>query len=226
MKSFLLVAGVAASLSSVAAAPKIGVPKENPRPVAQSTAFVEPRARALFARACKLYSGVQALRLNWIVRDEKANTADARELRFDRKGRFWLRGQFYKSQFPQSPVSVIDGTSGFYYDEGPKTYILEKLTPNAAREAVEHQLIFASAVDEGLMAVASLDPLEAGNLQQHLNSRYFQTVRASVLPALTFRGHRCDRVRLIETSRDNPNSALVTQQRTYWFARSDGRLMR
>lgn len=224
MKSLLTATCVAAScaLSSAVWA----APKAKPQALAQSNSFVEPRARALFARATKLYSGVRRLRFNWVVRDEATKTTDARELRFDRAGRFWLRGQFFPGQFPRSPFAAIDGKTGIYYDEGPRTFIQEHLTPDAAREAVEHQLIVASAFDEGLVAVASLDPLEAGNLQEHLDSRFFQTLRATVLPSLTFGGETCDVVRIHETSRDSPKSALVTGQRTFWFARKDGRLMR
>lgn len=216
MKSLLLASAFVSALfladSTVRAAPK---PK--PFRVEQSKAVVAPKARALFARAAKLYSGAQKLRFNWKVRDEVANTTRKCELRFDRKGRFLLHSNIYLN---------INGQTLGIYNKYENTYGEQKLVPDQIRDELENQLQSMGSIEDGLGVVTDKSPLEAEALQLELTSYYFETLRASVLPALAFGGQTCDRVRITQVQRAFKDSSLVNTQQIFWFARSDGRLMR
>lgn len=231
--NFFLAATVATLLlpPSVWAAPKS-------KPVARPGAVVEPRARALFARAHKLYSGLRGLRLQWTVLDSQTNTIDARELRLDPKGRLFLRGHFG----PFS-VSTIKGETSLLYSDRLNTFIKEDVKQQGGtRSAVANQLVEAAFNHEGtvdeLIAIVgasasaghfSGNPLSVEAVQGGLRSEEFLTLHATVLPSRSFRGEVCDLVRIVKV-RSAPgamdNAPNVTRDQTYWFARSNGRLMR
>ncbi len=191
------------------------------RPVVQPRAYVSQQARAIFARATKLYSGAQTLRLKWKVSDEDTEETEDRELRLDRKGRLFLKGQF-----ALYTALAVDGKTAIEYDADLNEYTKKTLAPGEASEEVESQLEFATIVDEGLIPVAGENPLDADGIEAGIGARSFETLRASVMPAQPFGGEACDLVRISVASRDEDDDALVTKQQTYWFARSDGRLMR
>lgn len=235
MRSLLLMTGVAAALclsspSTAEAAPKNAAPKAA-RPVAQPKAIVEPKARALYARAAKLYSGAKGLRLNWTVLDSKPKALQTRELRFDRKGHLFYRRVFVagKGDFVEGKrdsVTAVDGKTIINYHRYADSSIytqddVVKFRPLGNFEAED--ILGPESVNEvGLGVVVNENPLTAEGVEDD----NFETLRAVVLPARLFKGEMCDLVRVTETSRREASDPLLVEQRTFWFARTNGRLMR
>ena len=218
-------------------APRIAVAA--PTPKAQVS--IDPAAVAIFARAAALYQELDGLHLEWKV--EARNTPLTGEtpsyraaLDFERAGRLRLAD-------PEGLESliVIDGqrrwgvnSSDFGDgddDELITTYQSEKLDEGDAPYRAIEEL---QTADSLTFAVSSL--LEGSNQIEGITAETLAQIaafptsqfRAALLPAQPFDGQACDLVR-ITTRFINPYttaSGETVKQETFWFSRSDGRLVR
>lgn len=200
--------------------------------VVPPTIVVSPEAKAIFMRAHKLYSALNGLRLRWNYRRELVQSTEQRELRYDRDGRLFLQGDFGSFH-----VAAIDGKTSIVYNKQLNQYAQKKLRQrgtenenieeqfvNTGKEEADLRLQLSSDEDEGLSIVWGRDALEDIESQIRVSS-VLQSLKATVLSAQPFDGEACDRVRVTVATRAEGNNVEI-QQRTLWFARSDGRLMR
>ena len=202
------------------------------RPVVAPKRTIEARAQAILARAQKLYSGTRGLRLQWNYRHQLAKSTEKRELRYRRDGCFFLQGEFGSFH-----VAAIDGKTALIYDKSLNEYTQKKLRQSGLKnenqeelfldtgeEEADLRLQFASYDDEGLSVVRGRDALEDIESQVRVTN-VLQLLQTTLLAAKPFGGETCDRVRVTVVTLDKSNETQ-TEQRTLWFARSNGRLMR
>ncbi len=196
-------------------APCIAVAPPKPKAVVQ----VDPKARALFARAVELYSELDGLRVAWTQTEDGEKTNASFD--FDRAGRVRI-----ENADPFEALKIIDGKNEWTLDESRTNdaeevrYTREVLEEDSAASysliALELSFGVAGEFAFWLDETNPLDTYMVPLLAEALELREF---RASLLSPQPFGGQPCDLVR-ITTKGD------TTEQKTYWFARADGRLMR
>jgi len=198
------------------------------RPVTQPKADVSPQARAIFARARNLYLNAKGLHLKWTFHQLGDGTTETdngskeeRELRWDKPNRLFLKGG--AMMFPQV---AVDGKTSVQLHDVANQYWVRTLPPGAAKEEVEADLEDATNKENALFLVVEKNVLSAKEIAEAQKERLFDTLRARVLAPQFFGGQTCDLVRVTQTQRDTSEDPVQGPQQTFWFARSDGRLVR
>ena len=183
---------------------------------------IDPKARAIFARALKLYGTAQGLSVRWKAPGEFDEPAQS-SLEFDRAGRLRLA-----SDDVFEPLIVFDGKERWELD---KSQLNEREQVQYTRESAdESDLTMELAGVPGVAGaigglLSGIDALAAERIADNSDTREF---RATLLPAQPFGGQACDLVRItaISGTSGNPKDPLWHNQQTFWFARTDGRVMR
>ena len=216
--SFPIVAVAAPAKAPVAKAPVVRAP------VAKAQVSIAPEARALWKRAVALYHNTDKLQFAW--RRPQDATAS---FHFDRAGFLFLHAVDFDE------TVVIDGLNKWTLDES-KTYLGN--APVYTRENVSGDgrayaasivaLRRAFGVGPEIGALLDGGDQESPNLiESSARNPNLIGYRATVLPAQPYGGQACDLLRITLTKSDNQAAGgRMTQQKTYWFARSDARLLR
>ena len=196
-------------------APRIAIAPPKPKAIVQ----IDPKARALFARAVELYSELDGLSVAWTQTEEGEKTNASFD--FDRAGRVRI-----ESHYDFEALTVIDGKNKWTLDESRANeaeelrYTREILDEDLAASYSLTSLGLSFGVTDAfyppLDGVNSLDDEE---VEAEIEGLELSEFRASILSAQPFGGQPCERVRI--TIKGD-----TTEQKTYWFARQDGRLMR
>ena len=210
---------------------KVVAPRVEAQQTLKPVITVEPAARAIFERASDLYSNLKTWRLKWReTHSDHAFDSDApgsKTILFDRAGRVRIED-------PQGLESlvVIDGKARYAVDTssvklgGRATYTRESIEKSDETHAL------AEIVDAGQGMLENLlegdNPLEDHMVQLQASVGKLRSLSAKVLPPQPFGGGACDIVRITTRYLDaaTARTGETTEQRTFWFARSDGRLMR
>ena len=199
---------------------------ESERPATK--VVVDPKARAIFARATKLYGAAKTLRIRWKSRNESGELA-TNSLDFDRAGRLRLAG----AELIQ-PLVVVDGKNRWSLDD---IYDADKgsIRIYSRAEAELNEVHFEMQTAPGIagvlgMLIGEVNPLEADVVSTESESLELSEFRAVLLPPQSLNGQACDIVRIACVQALNPEVVedeiqKVTQQ-TYWFSRENGALMR
>lgn len=194
-----------------------------PKPVTKIS--VDAQARAVFARAAKSYGAAKGLSASWKGRDGYGDAASG-ALDFDRAGRLRLA-----KAGALEPLIVLDGKTRWSLNQpedvdekGRRTY--SRIEADADEIYLEIQI-----ADEPTGTLGELlsggSPFDAEEVAMHVEILQLQELRATLLAPQSLDGQLCDLVRISEISAsDNKRNPLHVEQKTYWFARSDGRLMR
>lgn len=181
---------------------------------------VDPKARAIFDRATALYHGTKNLRIVWRDSFEDADSS----LEFSRVGLLRLN-------IPSSEeLWVVDGKfiwhlGGF---DDPKLYT--RVPSHAgAYQAARWTLNFSGSDFTAKISdlLNGRQMLSQSDLDWSVKFLKLSKFRAVVLPAQKQNGQLCDVVRFngVHPNLDNPREQVIYQQ-IYWFAHSDGRLLR
>lgn len=183
---------------------------------------IDARARAVFARATRLYGAAKGLGVRWKGHDGYRDSISA-SLDFDRAGRLHLAN----SNVLES-VIVVDGKNRWSLSAPQKgtkpVYTRVESEENEVFDEMGRNRELASALG-GLLAKST--PFDAEQMEMKFELLQLQEFRAVLLAPQPFGGQMCDLVRISEISPPTfTRHTLRTGQKTYWFARSDGRLMR
>ncbi len=199
------------------------IPLAPPKP--KTKISVDARAKAIFARAVKIYGETKGLKARWKSRDENGKTLIG-SLDFDRVGR--LAG----AEFGQ-PLVVLDGKNRWSLDDIHNTN--EKNIRVYARAKTEpDEVYFEMQTAPGIAGVlgtllGEVNPLEADVLRTESESLGLSEFRAVLLPAQSFNGQVCEVVQITHVQAMNPEAENEIQkviQQTYWFSHENGALRR
>ena len=195
--------------------------------------FVDPAARATFERAAKLYRGLDGLHLGWkkIESGETGDETVTAALDYERDGRLRL-------QYPGllSSLVVVDGThkwtlqSELMNPGGPLRYKQVELADDdkaiSATVSLMSSLYLPRALS-GFLGLGGLHALNPAFVSATSRMEGFVSFEAKPLESQEWNGEPCDLVQILEENRtgDEPQKRDLTQS-VYWFARSDGRLVR
>lgn len=195
-------------------------------PVVKSPASkisIDPKARAIFARATKLYGAAKGLSAIWKGYVDESGIANS-SLDFDRAGRLRLinGGNF-------EPLVIVDGKT---------KWILNVALPNqkghvsySKEEADKGSALFEMGlIAPGLSNIlgdllVQSSPLDAERVKTAFEVYGLRAFRAETLSPQPLNGQMCDLVRITFVSSTSTGRERL-EQRTYWFSRSDARLMR
>ena len=198
-----------------------------PRAGQKVNVMIAPKARAIFARATALYAAEQRLRGAWTTHFGKYDF----QVRFD-----FDRAGLLRLQQPETEDSLLvcDGKNFW------RQNTLEK-PARFKRETAPGQLTTAVIKELGLAIgggplisdgpdiadfINNINALSAQEVSLKMTDEVLE-FRATTLPAQVTGGQFCDLVRLTTLGvRQSGAKGLRTEQLTYWFAQSDGRLMR
>ena len=202
--------------------PRIAIEAARPKAVVQ----IDPKARALFARAVELYSALDGLRVAYNVTEKGEyswNDGEKTEasFSFDRAGRVRIAGADVFET-----LKVIDGKYQWTLDESRANeadevrYTRETLDEGSAASDSLTALELSFGVAGAFYSLLDqTNPLSAEEVAAQTEGLELREFRASLLSPQPFGGQPCERVRITTRGR-------TTEQKTYWFARADGRLMR
>ena len=210
------------------------------KPAAQiASVSIDPKAHAIFARAATLYKivplrgNLRALLVNWKTNERVTGEPDATynsSLEFEVSGRLRLK----------TPDAIY---RTLIVSDGKIMWLQLRFPDPISNSTLEHQTLYAetawiSAMDEiqasNEIAVnfyhllSGINILDSKNIEYEMIDYGLTEVRAIVLPAQPFNGKACELVRITKISPNDstPGGGRSVQQLTYWFARSDGQLMR
>ncbi len=195
---------------------------------------VDPAARALFDRAARLYRGSSGLHLAWKQIETSEFGAESSTAALD-----YRRAGLLRLQYPgllTALVVVGDANkwtlqSELMNPDGPPRYRQTEVAgEDRSSEALSSLMValyLPRAVGE-LLSPANLHPLSPLVVAAASRTEGFVSLEASALQSQMWNGEFCDLVQILEVNR--PAAATPPQQdinqSVYWFARSDGRLMR
>ena len=200
----------------------LGAPAQKPSAKAPVVS-IDPKARAIFARAVKLYSAAKTLSVRWKSRNESGETSNA-ALDFNRAGRLRL-----VNVDPFEPLIVMDGKTRWSLgspddldENGRATY------RRIEADDVDMEMQLAPGL-AGVLGnlLNEVGPLDTGLESDAAESLELQELRALVLPAQPFSGQACDLVRVSHVYAPlTKNGPTSVGQQTFWFARTNGALVR
>ena len=183
---------------------------------------IDAKARAVFVRATKIYGNLKGLSASWSgVIDEGATVKSS--LDFDRAGRLRLA-----NGNPFESLVVIDGKTRWSLEaprEKGKRPAYTQIEIAEDEAMVEMRLIspgFTNILGELLI---KSNPLDVKNVEEIFEPFGLRAFRATTLPPQFLGSQLCDLVRITYLSSTFSGLERI-EQRTYWFARSDGRLIR
>ena len=213
-----------ATLAPVAAT--LGAPAKKPAAKSQSAKVsVDPKARALFARAIAFYKPARTLSVAWTITEDGVSTPASFDL--DRAGR--LR---FADNNLSTALTVIDGKTMWTLDLSGAAYGEAAHYQRDAVEAGGAPLRVMLMLEAPLGLSATLvdwlsgdNTLDAGAIAAQMRGMEYSNYRVALLPAQPLGGVACDIVR-VSTKATDPDGEVDQTQTTYWFARGDGRLMR
>ena len=185
---------------------------------------VDARARVIWARAIALYHATPKLRVTW----RTDGGTDLSSLEFSRAGLLRLK-------LPGTEeLTVVDGKNSWHLDafaiepQDKAHYTREPIEPGEAYPAALMGLDFGSPLSDALGGfLGARQDLWNSQIDSQVRALKLTKYRVTVPPAQTLNGEMCDLVRF-ETVAPNPDKTpgSTTNQKTYWFARSNGRLVR
>ena len=191
-----------------------------------SKVSIAPKAYAIYARALDVYGELDGLSVKWSVNSSGKTENSAFD--FDRKGRARM-----VNGYTGEPLAVFDGkissTLSHPSRGGKVTYRQQTIDENdtdwLAMQMVEGAGGLPEKLAEFLRHYNVLDPQL---VQQRAEKQDFLELRVLLLKPQPFGGQACDLVRMTSVARSPyiDKHPIVTEQNTFWFARSDARLMR
>ena len=184
---------------------------------------IDPKARAIFGRSSRLYSSARGLKARWKGRDEYGENFDV-ALDFERAGRLRLT-----DSAALEPLVVFDGKNRWSLGatdldgQGRATY--------SRAQSEEDEAFFELLLSSGMQgALGNLldrnNPLDDEVARIGAEVSDLRELRALLLPAQPLNGQACDLVRISQIHSMPRKSPQTVEQQTYWFARSDGALVR
>ncbi len=189
---------------------------------------IDARARAIVERGAALYRSTQGLSAKW-QRTEDGKT-DVASFDFDRAGRVRT-----VNCYSEEPLTVFDGKISWALNnpspdgKGPTTFRRQTVETNDA-EWLARQALEGVGGLPGLMTdfPYNFSPLNEERIQKSAEKSEFLELHAKLLPAQPLARQACDLVRITTVAHSSyiAKHPVTTSQDTYWFARSDGRLMR
>ena len=201
------------------------IPLAPPKP--KTKISIDAKARAVFARAVKLYGETKGLKARWKSRDENGKTL-AGSLDFDRAGRLRLAG----TELIQ-PLVVLDGKNRWSLDDIYDTDE-SSIRVHSRAESEPDEVYFEMQTAPGIAGalgtlLSRVNSLEADVLRTESENWGLSEFRAVLLPPQPLNGRACELVRISRFQAMNPEAENEIQkviQQTYWFSRENGALLR
>ena len=196
--------------------------------VAKARVSIAPEARAIFARASRLYGAAQGLSVRWKGRN-KLDEAVNGSLDFDRAGRLRLK----PADELFDTLVVMDGTEMWILERervNERGQVEYKKIDDANEYGMNREILETSPTLSGILGrlLFKIGPFDGEEFKIKVANTSLREYRSVMLTPQPLDGEPCDRVRISETfrARDGKRDLLTVEQQTYWFARSNGRLMR
>ena len=208
---------------SLSTATVLAAPAKAPVSSRPAKVSIAPATRTVLARATKFYGAAQGLSARWVgqIDDDKIVNSS---LDFDRAGRLRLVNC---NSF--EPLIVIDGKSRWSLEaseinaKGRAVYT--KVEADKSEALVEMALIAPGLSNILGDLLVKSSPLDAKQVEAAVELYGLRAFRAVTLAPQPLNSQTCDLVRITFVSSTFVGRERI-EQKTYWFARSDGRLMR
>ncbi len=204
-------------------APEIALAPPNPEDLFVD---VDPKVRATFARATQLYHALEGLRIGWNLTTEDpemiANNSSKVSLDFDRVGRLRMA-----DSGANDSLIIINGKDEWYLDDSrmdsEKILYRHQIAEvkNYTAKVVERISLNSYLTTPLASWLEGVNPFDSQYLSSQFGNEDWMRLNAQMIAPAPFDGETADRARIVTIS-----ALSGTIEQIYWFARSNGRLMR